>query len=254
MLDRICFALAHRILFQGETNLRRMYPELVERHRGKISILPNGIDLDEIDAAQRRDRVDLARQLGLDPGRINIVFVGQVVRAKGLDDLVEAFQRLQRRRPRIALYVVGDHCIEEYRGYRHELEAKIASLGVRDVFFTGWRRDVHDIVSLMDVFVLPSHAEGVPKSVMEAMALGKPVLTTAVGSIPDLIRNGETGVLVPAGDVDALAAHLARLVDEPELRHRLGRAARAHAFDNCSIRDNIRGLERLYGEIARDRS
>ena len=176
------------------------------------------------------------------------------MRAKGLDELIEAMARVQKESPGTALYVIGDHCIEEYRDYRREIDSAIENLGVRNVTFTGWRKDAHEIVSLMDVFVLPSHAEGVPKSVIEAMALGKPVLTTTVGSVSDLVKNEETGILVPAKDVDALASQLGRLVRDPELRERLGNAAKAYARGNCSIQGNIRGLERLYRDIGRDGS
>jgi glycosyltransferase involved in cell wall biosynthesis len=147
------------------------------------------------------------------------------------------------------LYIVGDHCAEEYRPYRAELEAMIRDRGLHGVTLTGWRGDVHDIVSLMDVFVLPSHAEGVPKSVIEAMALGKPVVTTTVGSIPDLVEDGVTGLLVAPRDPDALADCLVRLVRDAALRDRLGRAARQQVLRDGSIKDNIAGLERLYENL-----
>lgn len=254
LLDRISFRLADQILFQGEANLKRKYPDLVAKFRHKISILRNGIDLEEIAAADKRGRDELARQLELKEDRVNIVFVGRVMRAKGLDELIEAMAKVQMTDPDTALYIVGHHGIDEYRDYRHEIDATIERLGVRNVIFTGWRKDAHEIISLMDVFVLPSHAEGVPKSVIEAMALGKPVLTTTVGSVSDLVINEETGILVPAKDADALALQLGRLVRDRDLRERLGKAARAYAGENCSIQGNIRGLERLYRDIDRDQS
>jgi glycosyltransferase involved in cell wall biosynthesis len=254
LLDRVGFSLANRILFQGEANLKRRYPGLIRKFRNKISILPNGIDLEEIDAAERRARDGVVHDLDLREDHVNIVFVGQVMRAKGLDELIEAMAMIQQDNPDTALYVVGDHCIDEYRAYRREIESAIESSGVKNVNFLGWRKDVHDIVSLMDIFVLPSHAEGVPKSVIEAMALSKPVLATTVGSIPDLVTSEENGILVPPKDVDALASQLGRLIRDPELRQRLGKAAAAHARDNCSIQRNMRGLERLYREFDRDGS
>jgi glycosyltransferase involved in cell wall biosynthesis len=249
LLDRIGFAISNRILFQGEANMRRRYPDLIRKYRHKISVLPNGIDLDETTSAEGRDQSALKRELGLDDGKINIVFVGQIMRAKGLDELIAALAEIRKSHPDTALYVVGDHCVDAYRGYRAELDDTIRKLGLTGVNFTGWRADAHDIVSLMDIFVLPSHAEGVPKSVIEAMAMGKPVLTTRVGSIADLIEHDETGILVAAGDVGALTAGLKRLVADRELRHRLGQNARIAAHDGCSIRENIRGLERLYQEL-----
>ena len=246
LLDRFCLAIADRVLFQGETNMRRLDPETLRKHRHKVEILANGIDLEELFEAERRDHGALAEELRLSARNVNIVFVGQIMAAKGLGELIDAMAVVQQAAPDTALYIVGDHCIEEYRGYRTELEAMIRDRGLANVTLTGFRRDVHDIVSLMDIFVLPSHAEGVPKSIIEAMALAKPVVTTPVGSVPDLIEDGVTGLLVGARDSVALADRLTILVRDPDLRTRLGRAARQSAVANCSIIDNISGLERLY--------
>lgn len=250
LLDRICLALANLVLFQGETNLARRYPRLVKRWRAKIEILRNGIDLGEVARAKRRGHKALRAELGLDAHKVNIVFVGQVMGAKGLEELIAAMAKLQVSHPDTTLHIVGDHCIEAYRPYRTHLELKIKVLGVTGVMFTGWREDVLDIVALMDVFVLPSFAEGVPKSVIEAMALGKPVIATTVGSVPDLVRDGETGLLVPPRDIDALAEALTRLVEDPALRKSLGERARAFAQAECAIEENIKGLERFYERLA----
>jgi glycosyltransferase involved in cell wall biosynthesis len=250
LLDRIGFAMADRVLFQGETNMRRLYPELIRKHQNKISILRNGIDLDEVGAAESRDKSELIRELNFDKSKINIGFVGQIMRPKGLDELVTAMAEVQESHPDAALYIVGDHCADAYRGYQTELENLIRKLGLINVKFTGWRADAHDIISLMDIFVLPSHAEGVPKSVIEAMAMGKPVLTTRVGSIPDVVDHGETGILVPARNAKALAEKLARLLADKEFRRRLGQNARAKALNKHSIKDNIKGLERIYREMS----
>jgi glycosyltransferase involved in cell wall biosynthesis len=249
LLDRIGFAMADRVLFQGEVNMRRLYPELVSKYRKKISILRNGIDLDEVRAAEHRDQTELRRELRIDDSKINIGFVGQIMRPKGLDELVTAMAEVQKSHPDAALYIVGDHCADAFRGYQTELEDLIRKVGLTNVTFTGWRADALDIVSLMDIFVLPSHAEGVPKSVIEAMAMGKPVLTTRVGSIPDLVDHDETGILVPAKDVRALAENLDRLITDDDLRRRLGQNARAMAVNNYSVQENIRGLERIYRDM-----
>ena len=98
----------------------------------------------------------------------------------------------------------------------------------------------------MDISVLPSRGEGVPKAALEAMALGKPVLSTTVGSIPDLITHGENGLIVEPYDPDAFAEQLIRLCLEPELRQRLGRNARRLIHDNYSIQANIHALQRVY--------
>ncbi len=245
-LDRLCLMLADRVLFQGETNLRRRYPDLIEKYRHKISIAENGVDLEELAEAESRDHEDLKSELEFDLSKTNIVFVGQVMRAKGLDELIEAMSEVQREFPNTALYIVGDHCVEAHIEYRVELEEAIRSHGLKNVRLTGWRPDAYDIISIMDIFVLPSHAEGVPHTVIEAMALGKPVLTTDVGSIADIVDNENTGLMVPAKDPKALAASLRRLVGDIPLRDRIGEQGREAVSRNWPIQSGIKGFERLY--------
>lgn len=245
-LDRICFMLADRVLFQGETNMRRRYPDLVEKYRHKIGISENGVDLDEMAEAENRNHDALKRELEIDPDKTNIVFVGQVVRTKGLDELVEAMAEVQTKFPDTALYIVGDHCAEVHMDYRHELEDAIRRHGLKNVRLTGWRGDAYDIISIMDIFVLPSHAEGVPHTIIEAMALGTPVLTTDVGSIADIVDHENTGLMAPAKDSKALARSLSRLVADPDLRDRMVQNGREAVRRNWSIRDGIKGFEKLY--------
>jgi glycosyltransferase involved in cell wall biosynthesis len=99
----------------------------------------------------------------------------------------------------------------------------------------GEREDVSEQLAQADAFVLSSRSEGLPMAILEAMAAGLPVVATAVGGIPELVADGETGLLVPPGDPDALAAALRRLVADPELRRRLGEAARARVEERFSL-------------------
>jgi len=195
--------------------------------------LKNGVDLDDIAEAEKRDHASLIRELDIDRGKTNIVFVGQVMRAKGLDELIAAMARVQEEFPDTALYIVGDHCIDAHIGYRAELDEAIRNCCLMNVTFTGWRSDACDIVSVMDIFVLPSHSEGVPHTVLEAMALGKPILATEVGSVADIVDDENTGLMVPAKDTEALAVALRRLVGDLSLRDRLGRRGREAVFETA---------------------
>ncbi len=245
-LDRLCLMLADHILFQGETNLHRCYPDLVDKHRHKIGVAANGVDLDDIAEAEHRDHASLIRELDIDQGKTNILFMGQVQRTKGLDELITAMSRIQNEFPDTALYIVGDHCIDANIDYRGELEETIRNNGLMNVTFTGWRGDAYDIISVMDIFVLPSHSEGVPHTVLEAMALGKPILTTEVGSVADIVDNENTGLMVPAKNSEALVVALRRLVGDHALRDRLARQGREAVYRNHSIKKGIQGFERVY--------
>ena len=112
--------------------------------------------------------------------------------------------------------------------------------------FLGVRADVPAILNASDLFVLSSRWEGNPMSVMEALAAGLPVVSTAVGGVPELVCEGETGLLVPSEDAGALAQALQALVDDPAQRQAMGDAARQRAVARFDIRHTVRGYEQLY--------
>src|SRR4051812_3036409 len=142
-----------------------------------------------------------------------LVEVGRLCEVKGQRELIQALARL--RRDDATLVLVGED-IEAGGAYRDGLARDADALGVTDrVRFLGYRDDVAAIVAAADVAVLPSSVEGLPLVVLEAMVQGKPVVATAVGGTPELVSDGETGLLVPPRDVDALVRALDGLLDDP---------------------------------------
>jgi len=250
LLDRIGFLLATRILFQGATNKDRRYRLFTRLFRYKIAILANGIELDDVRVAASESDIEFRRSLGLDPARLNLVAVGQVSPPKGLRYLIEALAQLKNTVRPLSLYIVGGDGIDAYKDHRLFLEELARSHQLDCVYFLGWRRDVYRIVSLMDAMVHPSLEEGVPKSVIEAMALRRPVVVTRVGSVPDLVTNDVNGLIVPPADSTQLAQAIERITNDDALRHRLAQAAFDFAWKNCSIQTNVHGLENVWSEIA----
>lgn len=164
-----------------------------------------------------------------DPGVLRIVFLGQLVERKGLHVLVDAFSRVERR---CELLLVGGDWRAE--GYPQRIRALVAEAGVTSaVVFEHHRQDVGAVLSTADIFVLPSLSEARPRSIIEAMSLGVPVVASDAGGIPSLIVDGETGLLARAGDPASLAAAIERLARSAELRMRIGEAGRAYAQRAC---------------------
>ena len=165
--------------------------------------------------------------------------------SKGHDLLLEAFDRLRGQFPEARLLLVGD-------GIRRPwVESLARARGLNGwVTFTGFREDVPDLLGAMDCFALAStRTEGVPQSLLQAMAAGVPVVASAVGGIPEAIEDGATGLLVPPGDPGALAAALGSVLKDPESAHRRAAAGRALVAARFS-RERLMGrLTALYGEL-----
>jgi glycosyltransferase involved in cell wall biosynthesis len=198
----------------------------------------------------RPDRVrsTMVPERALPPRRTGVarlVFLGQLVERKGLPVLIEAFARLQRDAE--LLIVGGDWGTP---GYPQRLKAMAQDAGVAArIYFENHRQDVGAVLSTADVFVLPSLSEARPRSIIEAMSLGIPVVASNVGGIPSLVTDEETGLLVPAGDPMALATALDRLIQSPDLRHRLGVAGRQHVEEDCRPDQTACEYVRLYRRL-----
>jgi glycosyltransferase involved in cell wall biosynthesis len=184
----------------------------------RVRILHNGVDPEALNRAAEPGRV--AAELGLAPGAQVVVMVGEVGPRKDQETFLRALARLDD--PTLTTLVVGDGPEPEVR----RLRGLTAALGLDDrVRWLGFRRDVPSVIALADLLVLPSREEGFPNTLLEAMALGVPVVATPVDGVPELIDDGVHGRLVPPGDPAALADAVRGLLDDPALRRALATAA-----------------------------
>ena len=184
----------------------------------RVFWLPNAIDVARL--PERRDREELCREVGADPGRPLVGAVGRLSPEKGHRVLLSAFQVLARRRPEAQLLLVGDGREEPL------LRKQALELGVGDrVKFAGLRSDGQQIIGVLDALALPSLSEGMPNVVLEAFAYGTPVVASAVGGLPDMV-DSDAGWLVRAGDPSLLAAALQEVLENREEARRRARRAR----------------------------
>jgi len=208
----------------------------------KIRVLANGVDIAAIDAA--RPRAEIRRELGLPANAPIIGLVGRLDHwGKGHKELFAAMARLTARYPVQALIVGG--------GRREaEIQQAAADLGLAgQVHFLGSRQDVPELLHAMDIFVLPSYSEGLSLALMEAMAAGLPVIATTVGGNPELVTDGETGLLIPSKDADALAAALERLLADPTEAKAMGEKARRQVEANYSLERVGTEINGIYEEL-----
>jgi len=207
-----------------------------------VRLVPNGVDLKRF--APRPASAALRAALGVPPSAPLAVSIGRHVPEKGYRHLVDAAAALERVRPGVHWILVGDGEL------RCELKARARQAGVEPrMHFTGWRDDVPDVLALADVFVLPSESEGFGRVLVEAMAMGRAVVATAVGGVSDVVVAGETGLLVPPADPPALAEAVRALLDDPTRAARFGAEGRARAESTFSLGAHVDGVERVYDEV-----
>jgi L-malate glycosyltransferase len=252
LLDRIGFFIANRIIYFCEANREDKYRWLVRVLRRKTGIVRIGLDAAAIDQARDADKTALRTELDIRSDRFNAVVLGQVYPVKGQRFLLEGLRDIVREHPNFMLYVVGDHVIDEYRSYREELDRIIARESLEaHVRFTGWRTDALHVLAAMDMIIHPSLAEGFGRAVLEGMALGVPVVASAVGGLRELIRDGENGYLVPPGNTPALVDRVVRLAGDDSLRMEFAREGRREVLAHYRVEDKIRQLESIWSELAR---
>jgi glycosyltransferase involved in cell wall biosynthesis len=188
-----------------------------------------GVDLERFDLSSP---LDLRRaQIGVADGDVVVAYVGRLVREKGVLDLIEAIALVRESVPSIRLVVIGDTLPSDRgRGVQKEIRNLIAAQGLeKNVIFLGFRGDVPSLLRLVDVFALPSYREGMPLTILEAMAAAKPVVATKIRGCREEVIDGVTGLLVEPGDVQGLAATLRTLALAPERARAMGQAGRERA-------------------------
>jgi len=189
---------------------------------------------------------DLRAELGLDPQTPVIGTAAVLAERKGHKYLFDAVRTLKERFPRIRLLVAG----EGPQG--SELRELAARLGLdKEIIFLGFRGDVPQLLNTLDVFVLASLKEGLGVALLEAACAGRPIVATNVGGIPEIVKDGETGLLVPPADSRSLAERLAYLIEHPEQARNLGSNARAFVRGRFSVKTMVESYIRLYHELVR---
>jgi len=212
-----------------------------------IVVIRNGVDLSRFSRPPEPEK--LRQELGLPIGTPLVAVVSRLARLKGLEDFLDAVARIGPRFPAVRFLVVGE-TNPAHRPYLDELKSLAARLGVSDrVIFTGLRSDVPALMASVDVSVMPSLNEALSNVLLESMAAGAPVVATRVGGTPEAVTDGRTGLIVPPADSAALAASIARLLEDRELATQLGRAARETIADRFSVDRMVKTTQNLYLDL-----
>jgi glycosyltransferase involved in cell wall biosynthesis len=241
-IDRQCLPRYHRVVCVSEDLRERCLASGVSPDR--CALVENAIDTEEF--SRRLSPVEAKRRLGLSPARFVIGAVGRLSREKGFDVLIRSVHRLLKEGLDVQLLVIGEGDQET------ELRALISQLGDEArISLLGYRSDMRDLYQAMDVFALSSLREGLPNVVLEAMALGVPVVATRVAGVPRLIRDGASGLLVEPSNEAALCGALRRLIGDAELRARLSREGRRTIETGYSFRARMDKIRAIYDQLPR---
>lgn len=216
--------------------------------RERLAFLPVRCDFKRFDPQRwRRERETVRRAWGLSAHHVVVLSLGALTVHKGYDVLIEAFARVRARFPTARALLVGAGPLKD------SLEAQARRAGVGDVVRLVGPvpyDDVPKVLAAADVYVQPSYDEGIPRATLEAMAMGLPVVASCVGGIPELVQDGVTGILVPPGDPEALAAALEPFLADPGKGRDYGLRARAAAFADFDIDVGIVRYGQLLYETA----
>ncbi len=238
-IERALGRATNRIVVVGERQLDEIAGYRVAP-REKLVAIRLGLELERFLDAERH-RGTLRRELGLAADTPVVGIVARLVPIKAHEDFFQAAVEIRKTLPSTQFLVVGDG------ERRAELERLVDGLGLRTaVRFLGWRQDLPQVYADLDVVALSSRNEGSPVALIEALAAARPVVSTAVGGVPEVVVDGETGVAVPPGDPGALAAAAVDLLQDRQRAERLGARGRQHVYPSYAWTRLVEEMRALY--------
>jgi glycosyltransferase involved in cell wall biosynthesis len=210
--------------------------------KDKIVTIHSGVDLERFFKAKIK-KEEKKKTLGVNPNHPVVGTVGWLLPIKGPKPLLNAMKRIWQDHTDVELVFVGKGELEE------SLKEDAMNMGVSDkVKFLGWRDDVHEIIPIFDVFVLPSLNEGMGRVLVEAMASGRPIVASRTGGIPDLVIHGQTGLLVSPEDESGLADAIHKMLKDPEKAKIMGQRGKAHS-KRFSVESMVAKIDALYTDL-----
>ena len=249
-LYRLNGGLSNATIFQNEDDIILFRDNrLVSKEKVHL-IKGSGVDLERFSQKKfsRENCINLKKCLGISPDTVVVTLMARLIWDKGIKEFCEAAHQLRNDTSRQFIFLlVGDY----YDGNPNAIPHTYVESAVKDkkIVFTGWRDDVPAILAASDIVVLPSYREGLPVSLMEAMAMSRSLVTTDVPGCRETVEDGWNGFLVPVRDSNALACATGKLIDEPTLRYVMGRRSREKAEREFDVRFVVREHLQLYQRL-----
>jgi glycosyltransferase involved in cell wall biosynthesis len=244
VMDRLVLKLATRVLAVSEGIKQTLLHSGLSPSR--VRVIVNAVDFPKSNGSGHTSRDAKRASHGVNREDFIVGYVGRLSREKGLIHLFAACAQLSRNGVPLRVLIVGDG------PQRNELENLSLELGLGDrVLFTGFQEDIAEWILCMDVFILPSLTEGTPIALLEAMAYGIPAIASAVGGVPQVIKHGETGILVSPGRAEEISNAILALFEDPAARQKLAQNALMAVKTRYSIEQWIGRIEMEYQSLSR---
>lgn len=247
-LHRLLYRRVDKIFAISEY-IRRNVLDTCPVNPEKVRLMHNALSLENY-RPERYDRREVRRGLGIDPEALVIGIIGRLTPKKGHQEFLEAAAILARQYPdRLTFLIVGGASHEE-EAYERKIQRRVAGdpLLQPRVVFSGFRSDIPRMLAAIDLLAFPSYKEAFGNTLLEAMAMGVPVVASNSGGVPEIIEAGISGILMPPRDGPALAAGLQKLIEDPEQRRRLAQNGREVVAQRFRFEDYIDRLEGVYRE------
>ena len=242
LLDKIVPALSSKIICVSQAVARRF--KNISGYNDKVRIIYNGVDVGQFSADL--SGLEFRKELSIAADELVVGYCGQIIKEKGLECLLKAFKIVKRDFPDAKLVIAGRG------GFLPELKELARETGIEhSVIFAGFRRDMPSVMSALDIFVLPTKwGEGFSRVIIEAMACGKPVITTDIGGNIEAVEDGKTGRIFPADDHENLAGIISALLRDKDGMKIMAKNAGVRAAEKFSITKTAEQINALYEEIS----
>lgn len=264
LLNRPC--VCHQRGFEWKSPVTKWYSKLIDLNiadseavkqnliesgaiSSRIRVIYDAIDLESY--FSKLDCEGIKKKYNLNPNESIIGIAARLVKGKGHGDFITAATTIVQSFPKSQFLVIGSNNSTEGTVFIKNLKNQVEALGLnKSVIFTGWVDNIFEITSILDVAVQASHLpEGLGTAIIEAMAMGKPVVATAVGGVVELVEDGITGFLVPPGNSPALSGAILKLLNNEERAKFMGRLGRERAEEKFNIKKHILLIEKIYTNL-----